>query len=61
MNLFGVEFHFSRNGDTPVKRKECHLAQERIEKHIDEKFEDTNRRIDDLAGSISNYLSLLKK
>lgn len=61
MNLFGFEIHFSQNGNTPVKRKECHQAHDRLEKYLDGKFGDTNKRVDDLKDSISNYLALLRK
>jgi len=59
MNLFGFDISFNGNGKY-VKKKECHEAHERLEKFLDDKFADTNKRIDDFILSVNNYINLLK-
>jgi len=61
MNIFGVEIQFSNSNGKYVKRKECHQAHDRLQLYLDEKFEDTNRRITDFMNSVDNYINLLKK
>ena len=60
MNIFGVEIQFSNSNGKYVKRKECHEAHDKLEKFLDQKFEDTNRRIDDFMNSVNNYIDLLR-
>jgi hypothetical protein len=60
MNIFGVEIQFSNSNGKYIKRKECHQAHENLQKYLDERFNDTNKRIDDFMGSVNNYINLLK-
>lgn len=60
MNLFGIEIQLSNSNGKYVKRKECHDAHDELEKFLDQKFTDTNRRIDDFMNSVNNYIGLLK-
>lgn len=61
MNVFGVEIQFSNSNGKYVKRKDCREVHSNLEKYLDAKFTDTNKRIDDFMGSVDNYISLLKK
>jgi hypothetical protein len=60
LSLLGLTLSFSKNGKY-VKKEECHKAHAVLTKYLDEKFADTNKRIDDFMNSVNNYVSLLKK
>jgi hypothetical protein len=60
MNIFGIEVQLSNSNGKYVKRKECHEAHNKLERFLDQKFTDTNIRINDLKDSIDNYIDLLK-
>lgn len=60
MNIFGLEITFSRNGKTPVTKKECHEAHTKLESFLEVRFIDLNKRVDDLKDSLNNYIHLLK-
>lgn len=44
-----------------VKKDDCHEAHRSLEKFLDGKFSDTNKRIDDFIKATENYIDLLKK
>jgi hypothetical protein len=58
MKLFGIEIPIFFNGRF-VKQKECNRVHEALTVYLDGKFDDTNKRIDDLQKAIDNYLKLL--
>ena len=60
MKLFGIEIPIFLNGKF-IKREECNTVHEALTTYLDGKFDDTNKRIDDLQKAIDNYLKLLTK
>jgi uncharacterized protein with von Willebrand factor type A (vWA) domain len=60
MNLFGIEIKLAKNNKPKyVKQKECHLAMEMLNQRISDlkkslcaRFDDTNRRIEDIKDFI---------
>lgn len=62
MNFFGIEISLAKNQNGKyVKKDECHKVHNELTRFLDEKFTDTNTRINDLMNSINNYISLLRK